>query len=84
MSVHSIPLFFALRAVKREFKRVRFEQSEFAVSFTLTLLQFTGVILSDQYKSMIFYCQPELIKGAVSRNSAKLGNYKMPVKLRET
>ena len=24
------------------------------------------------------------IKGAVSRNSAKVGNYKMPVKLRET
>ena len=24
-----------------------------------------------------------IIKGAVSRNSAKLGNYKMPVKLRE-
>ena len=24
------------------------------------------------------------IKGAVSRNLAKLGNYKMPVKLRET
>ena len=24
------------------------------------------------------------IKGAVSRNPAKLGNYKMPVKLRET
>ena len=24
------------------------------------------------------------IKGAVSRNSAKLGNYKMPVKLRGT
>ena len=24
------------------------------------------------------------IKGAVSRNSAQLGNYKMPVKLRET
>ena len=24
------------------------------------------------------------IKGAVSRNSAKLGNYKMPFKLRET
>ena len=23
-------------------------------------------------------------KGAVSRNSAKLGNYKMPVKVRET
>ena len=29
------------------------------------------------------YMDP-LIKGAVSRNSAKLGNYKMPVKLRET
>ena len=26
----------------------------------------------------------KLLKGAVSRNSAKLGNYKMPVKLRET
>ena len=24
------------------------------------------------------------LKGAVSQNSAKLGNYKMPVKLRET
>ena len=24
------------------------------------------------------------VKGAVSRNSAKLGNYKMPVELRET
>ena len=24
------------------------------------------------------------VKGAMSRNSAKLGNYKMPVKLRET
>ena len=27
---------------------------------------------------------PDTFKGAVSRNSAKLGNYKMPVKLRET
>ena len=26
----------------------------------------------------------DAFKGAVSRNSAKLGNYKMPVKLRET
>ena len=25
-----------------------------------------------------------LLKGAESRNTAKLGNYKMPVKLRET
>ena len=25
-----------------------------------------------------------MLKGAVSRNSAKLGNYKMPVKLKET
>ena len=28
--------------------------------------------------------QVDAIKGAVSRNSAKLGNNKMPVKLRET
>ena len=31
-----------------------------------------------------FTCSIGLIKGAVSRNSAKLRNYKMPVKLRET
>ena len=29
-------------------------------------------------------CLEAQFKGAVSRNSAKLGNYKMPVKLRET
>ena len=28
--------------------------------------------------------EPSCLKGAVSRNLAKLGNYKMPVKLRET
>ena len=28
--------------------------------------------------------QSNLFKGAVSRNSVKLGNYKMPVKFRET
>ena len=28
--------------------------------------------------------KPILLKGAVSRNSANLGNYKMPIKLRET
>ena len=36
--------------------------------------------------NLIDFCKEELLifKGAVSRNSAKLGNYKMPVKLRET
>ena len=29
-------------------------------------------------------CRQESVKGAVSRNSAKLGKHKMPVKLRET
>ena len=34
---------------------------------------------------IIFYKKcPCRLEGAVSRNSAKLGNYKMPVKLRET
>ena len=32
-------------------------------------------------KDVLLKCS---FKGAVSRNSAKLGNYKMPVKLRET
>ena len=40
-------------------------------------------------KYAVFMCchwikKPKRFKGAVSRNSAKLGNYKMPVKLRET
>ena len=41
-------------------------------------------------KSPVLYSRAQLfegqlvLKGAVSRNSAKLGNYKMPVKLRET
>ena len=30
-----------------------------------------------------FSIERTLVKGAVSRNSAKLGSYKMPVKLRE-
>ena len=29
-------------------------------------------------------CFSLIVKGAVTRNSAKLGKYKMPVKLRET
>ena len=36
--------------------------------------------LAKQGNEMTGFC----LKGAVSRNSAKLGNYKMPVKLRET
>ena len=49
--------------------------------------------LSDFGCKIIFMCSVNfwhqqdsnpLFKGAVSRNSAKLGNYKMPVKLRET
>ena len=34
----------------------------------------------------LFYLRSNLrkLKGAVPRNSAKLGNYKMPVKLKET
>ena len=31
-----------------------------------------------------FHGQIVVLKGAVSRNSAKLGNYKMPVRLRQT
>ena len=34
-------------------------------------------------KVSLYKCDSKF-KGAVSRNSAKLGNYKMPVKLRET
>ena len=36
------------------------------------------------FKIICVLNQDLLVKGAVSRNSAKLGNHKMPVKLRET
>ena len=39
---------------------------------------------SKKYVNIIIIVKGILFKGAVSRNSAKLGNYKMPVKLRET
>ena len=52
--------------------------------FTLSLFKLPNVLLCSfrtwsTQSEFFFY-----FKGAVSRNSAKLGNYKMPVKLRET
>ena len=54
----------------------------------------TEPLLTDAYpkRPSLYSCHPLggqsihwiLFKGAVSRNSAKLGNYKMPVKFRET
>ena len=41
-----------------------------------------GVVKQDLYGS--FQVNVTFFEGAVSRNSAKLGNDKMPVKLRET
>ena len=38
----------------------------------------------QRMRQVVAYKQWKIIKGAVSRNSAKLGNYKKPVKLRET
>ena len=35
-------------------------------------------------QSNVLWSGSDFIKGTVSRNSAKLGNYKMPIKLRET
>ena len=39
---------------------------------------------NDHQIELIIKITAQNVKGAVSRNSAKLGNYKMPVKLRET
>ena len=46
----------------------------------------SGHSLPSQYFPTLcdMYLVVTSIKGAVSRNSAKLGNYKMPVKLGET
>ena len=51
-------------------------------------------LLTMRKKVMLFHCYRNLsiliewekvtVKGVVSRNSVKLGNYKMPIKLRET
>ena len=35
-------------------------------------------------QSNVLWSRSDFIKGTVSRNSAKLGNYKMPAKLTET
>ena len=45
-----------------------------------------GIHLSATFGGWVkrSYREQVLLKGAVSRNSVKLGNYKMPVKLRET
>ena len=62
------------------------------LSRNLEIKQYMEFILSEiVYNSILWlskvcisvYIQPYL-KGTVSRNSAKLGNYKMPIKLRET
>ena len=50
-------------------------------SFMEVLKKLGTVSLYDQRIMKIASC---VFKGAVSRNSAKLGNYKMPVKVRET
>ena len=45
---------------------------------------FVDFIVYAFFAFYIFDFYVTFIKGAVSRNSAKLRNYKMPVKLRET
>ena len=40
--------------------------------------------LTQSHSRQISYLLAVLFKGAAARNSDKLGNYKMPVKLRET
>ena len=46
-------------------------------AFTCNCSLYVSVLLYTNRRSIY-------VKGAVSRNSTKLGNYKMPVKLRET
>ena len=43
---------------------------------------FNILVFETSFTLNVIYC--DTIKGAVSRNSAKLRNYKMSVKLRET
>ena len=61
--------------------------------FKRTQVLFTSDVLTDvvvaaalnpYWDGLSVYSVKSVIKGAVSRNSAKLGNYKMPVKLGET
>ena len=54
--------------------------------FLASLLE-TRQLTIGQFFPLSFVKVPEFfakVKGAVSRNSAKLGNHKMPVKLKET
>ena len=47
----------------------------------MVLFEQTGTFFSFKTEQRYEHMK---LKGAASRNSAKLGNYKMPVKLRET
>ena len=55
------------------------------VLFSKILMKSSQILFTyEQLKKFVNVLVTKLLKGAVSRNSAKLGNYKMPVKLRET
>ena len=55
------------------------------VLFSKILMKSSQILFTyEQLKKFVNVLVTKLLKGAVSRNSAKLGNYKMPVDLRET
>ena len=79
-------------APMKSFSEDRMEMSVNQVSLFLWLSCSNSIVGTNVWKPfrLRFYgmIKPKsfgiFLKGAVSRNSAKLGNYKMPVKLRET
>ena len=70
-------------ASKRVQKRLVFHTS---VHVIIQAGSFISILAATKVNQMLrqYFRSGRALKGAVSRNSAKLGNYKMPVKLRET
>ena len=60
------------------------EVLEFAMLYNASQLRDVCTELLTNNLATVIESRFVMFKGAVSRNCAKLGNYKMPVKLRET
>ena len=64
--------------------RSNYGKHTFKFAITKILEEIPTSMKTLSYYQFKKQCKRVLLKGAVSRNSARLGNYKMPIRLRET
>ena len=64
--------------------RSNYGKHTFKFAITKILEEIPTSMKTLSYYQFKKQCKRVLLEGAVSRNSARLGNYKMPIRLRET